>query len=91
MKRYALVLAVLAFLLLTSNALALSSANYRLDWFVPVTGSAGSPSSSANYAVQFTIGQTSIGTSASTNYEIGSGFWYGVGDLVRTYLPFIRR
>ena len=46
----------------------MSSANYRLDWFVPLTGSGGA-ASSANYAANFTVGQTAIGGSTSTNYE----------------------
>ena len=50
MKRTKILLALLIiFLLLTGSALAMSSASYKLDWFVPLTGSGGSEMSSANY------------------------------------------
>ncbi|MBU0496255.1 MAG: hypothetical protein KKB13_30745, partial [Chloroflexi bacterium] len=53
-------------LLLASNALAMRSTNYWLDWYTPLTGGGGGPASSTNYAVNFTVGQSAIGASAST-------------------------
>lgn len=92
MKRTTILLALLIiFLLSTSSALAMSSANYKLDWFVPLTGGGGGPASSANYAVNFTVGQSAIGASASANYGIGLGYWYGVITEGRIYLPLIMR
>ncbi len=38
MKRIAILLALAVVLLLAGRVLAMSSANYRLDWFVPLTG-----------------------------------------------------
>ncbi len=46
----------------------MSSANYRLDWYTPLTGSGGS-ARSANYAVEFTIGQSATGRISSTAYR----------------------
>jgi len=91
MKRTTILLTLLIiFLLSTSSALAMSSANYKLDWFVPLTGGGGGPAASANYAVNFTVGQSAIGASASTNYGVGLGYWYGL--LGRSlYLPLILR
>ena len=93
MKRKAILLVIAALLLLTGSALAMSSPNYRLDWYVPLTGGGGGPSSSTNYAVNFTIGQTVINASSSTNYAAGLGYWYGVVAAAAggqgPYLPLI--
>jgi hypothetical protein len=90
MKRTTILLALLIFFLLTSSALAMSSTNYKLDWFVPLTGGGGGPAASANYAVNFTVGQTAIGAPTSTNYGVGLGYWYGV--MIRNiFLPLIMR
>jgi len=87
MKRTAVLLAFIALLLLAGNALAgMSSTNYRLDWYVLLTG--GGPASSTNYAANYTIGQTARGLSSSTNYAAGLGYWYGVGGY-KLYLPLI--
>jgi len=62
------------------------SANYILER--SVIGSAGNSSSSTNYKLGSTLGQSSpIGPSNSTNYKLGAGFWYEViyptGDVNR--------
>lgn len=92
MKRIMLILLTLVVLLaLADSALAMSSTNYRLDWFTPMTGSGG-PTNSANYAVNFTVGQTVIGSASSTNYGVGLGYWYGADVCLRClYLPLIMR
>ncbi len=77
--------------LLVSDALAMSSTNYALNWFPPLTGSGGSQMISTNYKVQVTIGQTVIGASTSTNYRVGLGYWYGVLTGGPIYLPLIVR
>ena len=41
MKRAIFLLVLVALLLLTGSVLAMSSDNYRLDWFTPLTGSGG--------------------------------------------------
>jgi hypothetical protein len=90
-KRKAIVL-LAALLLLTSSALAMSSDNYRLDWFTPLTGGGGGAASSTNYAVNFTVGQSAIGTSASTNYGGCLGYWCGVAAVeYKIYLPVVLR
>jgi hypothetical protein len=68
----------LAFCLIASGAaLAMSSASYKLPWDVLSGGGGGRNSSS--YSLGDTLGQPSaIGLSESTNYRLGSGFWYGV-------------
>ena len=92
MKRTKILLALLIiFLLLTSSALAMSSASYKLDWFVPLTGSGGSEMGSANYKAYVTIGQTAIGASASANYGACLGYWCGQLPGGRLHLPLILR
>ena len=89
MRRTAILLTVLVLLLLASNAGAMSSANYKLDWFTPLTGGGGGPASSTNYAVNFTIGQTVVGASSSASYQVGLGYWYGVAQQFKVYLPIV--
>jgi hypothetical protein len=78
-------------LLLTVTAFAMSSANYRLDWFVPLSGGGGGKSNSTSYLVDFTIGQAAAGVASSSNYDVGLGYWYGIGNQPKLYLPVIIR
>jgi hypothetical protein len=80
-----------AFLLLAGSALAMSSTNYRLDWFTPLTGGGGGAASSDHYAINFTVGQTVIGTSNSSAYEGCLGYWCGGAAGHRFYLPLVLR
>ncbi len=75
---------------LAQVALAMSSTNYRLDWFTPLTGGGGS-ASSTHYAINFTVGQSAIGTSTSTSYNAGLGFWHGASSSYRVFLPLIMK
>ena len=91
-KRKAIVLLAVLLLLLTSSALAMSSDNYRLDWFTPLTGGGGGAADSAHYAVNFTVGQSAIGMSDSTSYEGCFGYWCGSAVAAveyNVYLPII--
>lgn len=85
------IVVLLALLLLADGVAAMSSTNYKLDWFVPLTGGAGGASSSANYAVNLTMGQSAIGSSSSASYRIGMGYWYGLLDQFRLFLPLVFR
>ena len=91
-KSIAAVLAVLVLVVLVAgSALAMSSANYRLDWYVQLSGGGGGSASSASYAVNFTTGQTAAGSSSSTNYAAGLGYWYGAGNQYAIFLPLVLR
>ncbi len=91
MKRAIILFTLATLLILAGGALTMSSANYRLDWFIPLTGGGG-PASSDHYAVNLTVGQTAIDASSSINYDIGLGFWRGAtGVRYRIYLPLIVR
>jgi apolipoprotein N-acyltransferase len=83
--------ALLCLLLLAGAALAMSSPNYRLDWFTPLTAGAGGPAGSPGYAVDVTVGQSAIGTLASASYQICLGYWCGASVQYDLYLPLLLR
>jgi biotin transporter BioY len=87
----AIFVVLLSGLLLAQIALAMSSANYKLDWFTPLTSGGGGAASSTHYAVNLTIGQTARGASTSTSYKAGLGYWYGAVGGYRIYLPLIMK
>jgi len=91
MKQKAILLAVVVCLVVAGSALAMSSTNYALNWFTPLTSGGGGVASSANYAVNLTIGQAAIGELSSDNYAAGLGYWYGVATQYKVYLPVVLR
>jgi len=87
----AIVVILLSGLLLTQIATAMSSANYRLEWFTPLTTAGGGSASSANYAANFSVGQTAVITAASSNYVAALGYWPGALGQYKVYLPVVLR
>ena len=90
-KRIMIVSFILCALLLVEGASAMSSANFRMDWFTPLDGSSGE-SASADYEAYFTVGQVGNGVSAGPGDHACLGYWcseyavtYGV------YLPLLSR
>ena len=73
-----LLLTALVSLILVTTALAMSSANFSLDWFVPLSGGGRFELASTNYAGDLTYGQTAIRAGGSDNYRAGLGFWHGI-------------
>ena len=90
-RKLIVILCLLCGLLLASRALAMSSTNYRLDWFTPLTSGGGGLASSAHYAVNFTVGQSVTGASASANYKGCLGYWCGAVIPYRINLPLVLR
>ena len=90
MKRITIPLIIVGLFLLSTVALAMSSGNYRLDWFVPLTGSGGA-ASSTNYAADFTVGQAVAGDFPGGSYGACLGYWCGAGAQHQIYLPLILR
>jgi hypothetical protein len=88
MKRLWILLMLIALLLIAGSALAMSSTNYRLDWFAPLTSSGG-PATSAHYAGSFSVGQSVIGYADSAGYTAGLGYWYGAAGGYKIYLPLV--
>ncbi|MBC7242655.1 MAG: hypothetical protein H5T60_09445 [Anaerolineae bacterium] len=95
MKRTAILLTLVVMLALAGRALAMSSTNFRLDWFIPLTNGGGGPTSSTHYSLNFTIGQTAVGASTSAHYAGCQGYWCGItraGAAQRhIYLPLVMR
>lgn len=89
--RHLFLLTLLLLLLATQSARAMDSTHYRLDWFTPLTTNGGGGSTSTHYALQLTVGQSVRGPSSSPLYGVGMGYWYGITDLFRLFLPLIVR
>ncbi len=66
---------------------AMSSTNYRIDWDTISTGGSDT-SSSATYGLRDTIGNTGIGGSTSTTYDLRAGYRQGVYDQVVSFEVF---
>lgn len=91
MKRTVSFLALAALLLLLAATIsAIESTTYRLDWFTPLT-SGGGAASSANYAINFTVGQSVASASSSTNHTICLGYWCSGATQYEIYLPLVLR
>ena len=86
-KRLAsLIIGFVCVVIVIGFALAGSSANYTIPW--DVLGRGGNEIASTNYAINSTVGQTSIGPMSSTNYVLKAGYWYGrVTQYI--YLPYV--
>ncbi len=89
MKRATILLALAGLLLLGGKALAMSSTNYALDWFTPLTGT-GMSAHSAHYGADLTVGQAAIGTASSTNRGVCLGYWC-IAARHTLYLPLVVR
>ena len=74
-----------------SGVWAMSSPNYRLDWFTPLTSNSNGLVNSTNYTADVTIGQTAINTLGSANYHVSLGYWYGQSLKRHVHLPLIQR
>jgi hypothetical protein len=87
-RKTLLLLITLSCILLTGKALAMDSTNYRLDWFTPLNGSGGA-ADSTNYAISFTVGQTTAGASDSVSYKGCLGYWCETDVAFKIYLPLV--
>jgi hypothetical protein len=86
-----LIIGTVVFLFLASAAWAMSSANYRMDWFLALTGAGGGRAASSGYQVNLTTAQFIAGPAASANYKTQLGYWAGVLAEYRVYLPLVLR
>jgi hypothetical protein len=87
MKRKAVLLTLVLLLLLVNGVQAMGSTNYSLDWMVPLTSAGGGPAASTNFMVNYTVGQSVIGESHSTNYGTNLGFWQNFVYVLHQWLP----
>lgn len=89
MKRLVVLLTLIALLVLASSALAMRSDNFWLDWFTPLDTGGGGGANSPSFTINYSIGQTAIGSAQSTNYGLCLGYWCegAVWSGWRIYLP----
>ena len=71
--------------LLGAGALAMSLVGFDLGWHVMAGG--GGHSSSADYALDGSIGQPAVGGLSSDGYGLAAGFWPGIGAETPTPTP----
>jgi len=81
-----IVLILVGLICLTSIAYAGVSANYNLSWHV-LSGGGGGQMDSVSYALSSTVGQI-IGSSESSNYRLGAGYWYGTVSTTTSRIKF---
>ena len=70
-------------------ASAMSSPNFRLDWYVNISGAGGGRTSSTQYTADFTVGQNAVGASSSTNFNASMGYWAAFPFESHLFLPAI--
>ena len=80
-----IVLILVGLICLTSIAHALVSTNYDLSW--NVIGGGNGQVDSASYVLRSTTGQV-IGSSDSSNYRMGAGYWYGAVSATMSKITF---
>jgi hypothetical protein len=94
MNRYRILVlrhVLLAVLVLAGGvaARATSLDNYAVPWVARWGG--GGAVSSANYAINGTVGQGAVGWTEGANRSVGAGYWYGIDVQHHFRLPLVLR
>ena len=84
-----LLVVLLAALIFIHSAGAMQSEHYTLDWYTLLNSAGGGPASSPHYQVNYTVGQTAVQVSSSTNYRAGLGYWASLFRNWLLHLPLI--
>jgi hypothetical protein len=88
----AIFLAVLVALYLAAGALAMSSANYRMDWYELQPGASGATAKqSSSHQLRDSVGAPLVITMNSSQHRLGLGYWQGVEVIGSLYLPMVSR
>jgi len=66
------------------EVVVLAQGGSAVEWWVVSGG--GGPSTGAGVALNDTLGQPIIGASSGGNVTLGSGYWYGLGYAISTYV-----
>lgn len=82
--------------LIAGVAYAMSSRNYRLDWYDLLSGVGGPPLASPDYGGRVSVGQPAVRTSSGISYTIRMGYWNGfvkppVAPSPRAFVPLVLR
>jgi len=83
-------LALTAFFLLASVALAQTGGGYDLTWST-IDGGGYTWSEGGGYALGGTVGQPDAGVLSGGDYTLVGGFWCGAAAQHRMYLPVVLR
>jgi len=76
-------------LLIVPIVAAQSTGGYDLSWSTIASG--GSTSSNGGYSLSGTIGQADAGVLSGGSYTLQGGFWNGLSEPHRVYLPLVLR
>jgi hypothetical protein len=89
MKRMLIVVTLIAFLLLTIQAVqAAAPAAYTLDWWTVDSG--GGTSQGGSYSLSGTVGQAEPGLLNGGDYSLAGGFWAALrAALEKLSLPLV--
>jgi hypothetical protein len=71
-------------------AAAQSGGGYDLSWST-IDGGGVMLSTGAGYALGGTIGQPDAGTSTGSGYSLAGGFWAGLVEQFKVFLPLVLR
>jgi len=87
MKKTTILILCLAVLVLIAGVAfaATDSTSFAIDWWVFSGG--GAPSSAGDFEMNGSLGQSVIGSSASTNYSIDHGYW--LKGAYKTFMPLL--
>ena len=81
---------ILLLSLLAAGA-AIAAGGPEVTWYVLGGGGGGGGCSAGQTCLQGTFGQPVAGYASSGDVSVGSGFWYGISQEMRVYLPFVKR
>ena len=90
-KMIGICLCLALLLLLAGGVTAMQSENYRLDWYVPLSGVGIERMTSPGYAVDVTLGQIAGAKPSYPTMRLDLGYWPGAGNNYSDYLPVLRR
>lgn len=66
-----------------------ASADYSLDWYT-IDGGGGS-GEGGRYSLNYTIGQVDAGWSGGSGFSVYGGFWGGITQFWRNFLPAVSK
>lgn len=88
MRRWMILLPLVALAVLLLSEIALAEPGYDLSWWT-VDGGGYTFSQGGVYQLGGTIGQPDAGVMSGGDYTLSGGFWGGIEYFLRVYLPLI--
>ena len=92
MRRWMILLPLVALAVLLLSGVVLAQPDYDLSWWT-VDGGGATFSTGGDYSLGGTVGQPDAGTMSGGDSALGGGFWSGIATIVydfyEHYLPLI--